>query len=385
MESITKKRRGVPVRVLVALAMLLTLLLAACGDDDAASDDGEDTAANGDTGDTSDDDWEPEWVDGVLQPLPSGWPSDDLVLVNRGEPTSRNGLLMRALRDAADPRAPVNVVVEDVPGGGGHSGWDFMKDVIEDHPDGSGVMIISMSGHTATYHQNDVPNDTGLVWEDLRMLTRLEATPYVVVLRQNAEWGETWEDLVEYARENPGAIRYMSPPVGGGVDVAMQGVLDELGISPIDGMVEQIPVGQEEGVIAVGAGEGDFAITDAGTVRPHYEAGVVNIGWTTATEVMEPFNENPDVQTAQELGFTDYYHTDLGLLIAPDAPDAHVRWFEELLREAHSDADYEAARRNTVPGVEFEFWGPDEAQEHLEFLFDLTDRVLRRLDMHIES
>lgn len=392
---------------LALAALALVALVAACGGDgtQAEPDEGDTEAeptggattepageptgaATGDGTETATEaagDWQPEWVDGVLQPLPSGFPEDSVVLVNRGDPGSRNDILMRALFDAVEPLSPVPVELDQEVGGGGHSSFEAYSSVEEQWPDGNAAMIAGMSGTVSDLHLDPVEEETGMTYEDLNWLARLEAVPYVVAIRKDAEWGSTWPELVEYAKANPGELRYVSPPVGGGVDIAMQAMLLEAGIPVSEGFVEQVPLGQEEGVIAVGAGEGDFAIADAGSVRQHWETGRVEVLFTTAGEVMEPWTDHPTFTTVHDLGITQFYQTDLALLVAPETPEDHRAWMAELIREAHANPDYEEARRQAIPGVEYEFWGPEEAQEHSDFLYELTGDVIRDLGMHIED
>lgn len=362
-------------RYIVGLVVLV-LLAAACGE-------GQEEAAPAATGadDVSVEDWEPEWVDGVLQPLPTGWPDSEIVLLSRGGPAHRNGILMRALYEAMDGRSPVSLRIQDEVQGA-HTGWADYQYVADEGPDGSIITIISMSGQISSYHQEPVEEEYGLHHSDLNILARLEAVPYVLGQRKDAPWGRSWPDLVEYAKANPMEVRYSAGTTGGGIDIVMTAILNEAGI-PAGEIINKVPAGsQSEAVVVVGAGEGDFALSDAGTIRQHWEAGVVDPLWTTSPAVMEPWDDDPGMTTANELGFTDFYSTDLALVVGTDTPELNKAWLLELVRDAWEDEEYQESRRQAIPGIDLEFWGPEQTQEHMDFLYDLTDRVLRDLGMH---
>jgi hypothetical protein len=56
--------------------------------------------------------WEPEFKDGVLQPLPDGFPSEDLTLIVADDATSAEGILMQNLVETAAQYSPVGIRAE---------------------------------------------------------------------------------------------------------------------------------------------------------------------------------------------------------------------------------------------------------------------------------
>jgi len=112
-------------------------LLVGCSQGDPGGADSTDPV------DTSD--WEPEWVDGVLQPLPDGFPEEPIVMVSRGDPGSRNGILMRQLFNVVERMAPEGVRLEDAPLTGLGS-WEELDQLNQVDSEGYRVMIVALAG-----------------------------------------------------------------------------------------------------------------------------------------------------------------------------------------------------------------------------------------------
>lgn len=378
-----RKRTG---SLRLAMSMLAALaLLAACGSDgdpSAEPGDGETGQATGGDGE-----WEPEWVDGVLQPLPSGWPDSDIVLASPGEAGSRDGIFMRHVGQAMGDKSPVDVRVEDYPDSPA-GGWGNIAQISEESSEGNIMTVINMAGTVTDAFIEPVVEETGLTYEDIRRGTvaMMESGPFVFVQRKDAPWGLSWDGLVEYIEENPGEVSYAGAH-GGALDIAMMAIWIEQGLTVgDDGQIRKLSGSSlEDLAILVGSGEADVTLLTSHVGLQHYEAGVLDVLWTTAGEVPPPWDTEEHVVTTDDLGFESVYEVDLALVAAPETPEDHIAWLAELLRAAAEDEEYLQNRADTLPGVQVNYQGPEETREYLDFLNEMTEPVVREIGIHIDD
>jgi hypothetical protein len=175
-------------------AAVLALTLAACGggtEDDAADDaDSEEAAADDEL---SAEDWEPEWVDGVLQPLPNGFPERPITLVNVDDAGTPSGLYTRAIQQAIEEGglSPVDIRISDEPraqGGTIHT----VAEIYESREGGDqGYELVSQSlaGSATDFFVEPVTEETGLTIDDLNWVVATEIVPYVMQTRHGRTVG----------------------------------------------------------------------------------------------------------------------------------------------------------------------------------------------------
>src|SRR5260370_26761411 len=58
-------------------------------------------------------DWQPVYEDGVLQPLPDGFPNQPITLLNPDSPGHDDGLYARSIQSALEDISPVSIQVRD--------------------------------------------------------------------------------------------------------------------------------------------------------------------------------------------------------------------------------------------------------------------------------
>jgi hypothetical protein len=102
----------------MVIGVTLMLILAACGtgeetssEPEASEGPGESTAAEPSEATA----WEPEYVDGVLQPLPDGFPNQEITLINADDAASADGLYVRLMQEIMnDGLSPVQINIVDL-------------------------------------------------------------------------------------------------------------------------------------------------------------------------------------------------------------------------------------------------------------------------------
>jgi tripartite-type tricarboxylate transporter receptor subunit TctC len=360
-------------RSLLAVLTIGSLLLGGCV---ASEDGGTGTTTNaGDAGS-----FEPTFVDGVLQPLPDGFPEGPITIVSTDEPGSRDGLYARTLDQALRDISPVDIIVSDEPRAQGGT-VDTMVEVRdrEGGKEGYSVIVTSILGTSTDFHTVNYEKDLGVTLEDLDFFIATEEYPYVLAQRADAPWGNDFAAFVDYGRANPGKLRYISGGVGSGVDLTMEWLLSELKID-----VTKVPAADREAAIAaVGAGEGDFTLTQPELAMAAEEQGRVVVTFASTKEAPDEWAGR--VATASdyaEYGVQDAtWGTVQGLLVPAEVDDTHVAWLYALFEAATKTADYQK-RGETQAGITLRQWSGEDANALAKTLFDFSEPVVERAGLH---
>lgn len=227
---------------------------------------------------------------------------------------------------------PVNVVNQ--PGGGGAVALTRFMNA---EPDGHTFMFGVQLGLTFS----PIVTETVYDIDDFRYAGTMVGGQFGVVTRGDAPF-ETFEELVEYGRENPMTYAQQLP-----MDQAIMEIIAEqegidLAIVPTGGGGGMAPL--------VLGGEVDFAFS-GGTHAQYTPTGDMNV-LAFLTRERSPFY--PDVPTLEELGYP-YAMDDFRSFFLPgDASDEIVAAFEDAARFATEHPDFiETTVENTLHPVVF--------------------------------
>jgi tripartite-type tricarboxylate transporter receptor subunit TctC len=163
----------------------------------------------------------------------SDFPNKPIKLIvpfNAGGATDTYG---RILANAVSKYLPKNqpVVVVNKPGAGGITG---SIDVYKADPDGYtiGLLVNGVVSIQPLYGK------TVYNYDDFKPIARVVSSPLVLIVRKDAPW-QTYEEWLEYVKQNPGKFKYAHGGVGSTLHLAMEAVTNELGIDikpvPFDG------------------------------------------------------------------------------------------------------------------------------------------------------
>lgn len=359
-----------------ALAVIAAVLMAACVQEgggtaaDAAAEEGP---------------FEAVFEDGVLQPLPDGFPEDNITIINVDEAGSRDGLYARALDQALEDISPVDIVVSDEPRAAGGT-VDTLVETRdrEGGSEGYSVIVMSILGTATDFHAVPYERDLDVTLEDINFFIATETYPYVLAQRADAEWGDTFDDFVAYGRDNPGELRYISGGVGSGVDVTMEWLLSELDIE-----VTKIPAADRDAAIAaVGGGEGDFTLTQPEIALSAEQAGRAEVIFVSTEEVPDEWADREGLASA-----ADYQEYDVaeatwgsvqGLMVPNEVPESHVLWLSALF-EAAADTEVYQQRGETQAGISLQRYSAEEANELAVTLYEFSEPVIRAVGLHWED
>ena len=193
----------------------------------------------------------------------SAYPERNIVMYCAFAAGGPTDLAMRALADAANKLLAKRVVVENRPGAGGALASQHMAQNAK--PDGYTVSQVPL-GVFRLPHMTKTTFDP---LADLTWILNVAGYEFGTMVRADAPW-KTWQELIAFARANPGKINYGSPGIGTSLHLTMDDIAAREKIQwtqvPFKGTAESVTALRGGHVNAV-AGTPAWELVDAGVVR----------------------------------------------------------------------------------------------------------------------
>jgi tripartite-type tricarboxylate transporter receptor subunit TctC len=315
-----------------------------------------------------------EFVKGVLQPLPDGFPNRPIAIMVIDDPGSSDSVYAMQLAEVAKKMSPVPILIEhrqDFSNFGLWEGVAWTKDQGKLGTDGYISFVFGVPGNVIDLLVIDMKKEVGVDQKDLRFILSAENTPYFLHQRANAPWGNTIQDLVAYAKKNPGTLRYISGGAGGGQDAAMQWYIKGLGFT----VKEIVGGGADARALAVAAGEGDVTVSRPESILPHFQGGKVKVLMVGGSEpAPSPWEGVP---SAASLGLkNDPYGTYRSLGTIAQVPESHLVWLRTLFTAAAQDEQFIANRKN-IPGLVYKIRSEEEMLKLSQNAYDFSLPVMK--------
>jgi tripartite-type tricarboxylate transporter receptor subunit TctC len=291
--------------------------------------------------------FEPKFVDGKLQPLPDGFPNMPITLINVDEAGSSSGLYVRSIQQALEGISPVDIHIADEPraaGGTVHT----LAEVTNDREGGDqGYFLVQGStiGTATDFLTEPTEKETGIAFDDVNFLITTEAAPWLILQRKDAPWGRGLDKFAEYAKAHPGEIKYISPGVGGGLDIFTTWVFDRLGVE-----VNKVPAANREAsMAAVGGGAGDVTTNNATSTLKALDR--VDVLLVSVKGVPEEFAGASSAADYPKFGIEDLsWGSFQGFILSKKVPEEHAQWLHALLAAA-AGTDVYKQKALTTPGT----------------------------------
>ena len=220
----------------------------------------------------------------------------------------------------------VNVVVRHQPGAGGALGW---SNLVNARPDGYTIM-----GNNVPHIiiQPLVREDVGYRTEQLKPVYMFQTTPIGIAVAANSQF-DTLNDLVEYARRNPGRLTVSGSGTHSGHHLALL-------------QLQQLTQSEFTYIPATGAapslsnflgGHSEVLMANSDDLVAHQrEMKILAMGTT------ERFHLLPNVPTFIEQGVGMTAGIDRGVAVPPDTPDEVVARLEAAFHAVSSDPEFRA-------------------------------------------
>lgn len=246
-------------------------------------------------------------------------------------------------------RLGVPVIVDNRGGAGGTVGTQAAAGM---EADGYTITVSTTSTHVVGPLTHDaVEYDPVEGFEHIGMIAE---TPYVMVINPNLE-AESVQDVIDYARENPGMLNFGSAGTGSTTHLAGLMFLDAT-----ETEMEHIPYGSNaEATNALMGDEVQVLFGSMPAVLSQIQSESIT---ALAVGTVDRSPELPDVPTMQEAGVADYRASLwLGLSAPAGTPQEAIDVLADSLRDAL--ADEEIAEQLRSNGAEPNPMSPDEYRE----------------------
>lgn len=253
------------------------------------------------------------------------FPSKPITMIIDQGPGGQNDVITRALSKAAEKELGKPIVCENRPGGGMIVARNY---VLKSKPDGY-TLGTGGSFNTVTWpHMQKLPFDVMTDQVDIAVYFKYT---HALCVRSDAPW-KTIEDIVAYARKNPGKFTYGTAGVGNTQHIVMERIAKKVGIK-----WSQVPFKSgSEPVLACLGGHVDAVAQGPADVIPHIQAGKLRMilglndnRWAIAPDI-------PDC--LEKYGF---YGRNYKTIIGPKGiPDQVVEKLNNAFKKAVDDPSY---------------------------------------------
>jgi tripartite-type tricarboxylate transporter receptor subunit TctC len=273
------------------------------------------------------------------------YPSKPVRLIVPFAAGGANDLVGRALQRPLARILNGTVIVENMPGAATKIG---VNEVMKAAPDGHTLLFASLASTMAYYYSGTFDSK---VHEQMVILGRSGQMAWgMLETRADAPF-KNWQELVAYAKKNPGKVSSAGPATGGMMNLI---VLETAKSAGIDVTYVPFAGGGPSGTAMLG-GHVDYRVAQPIEVVPNVRAGKTR-GIAVAFPTRLP--ELPDVPTFRELGINfDVPIFGFDLWGPPGLPPALAAQLTRAMEQAVKDPEYaELVRKLTYQPV---FLGPE--------------------------
>lgn len=294
------------------------------------------------------------------------FPTRNVELVVPYPPGGSSDALARALAPGLEKSLGGTVVVVNKPGAGGLVAATLVSKA---KPDGYTILIASSTALLLAPRFQKTEYDTLKDFTYMGLAARL--IPMILV-RTDSQW-KTFEDLLTYAKNNPGKIRYGTSGPTSGTHIAMASIAKERGVS-----WTHVPF-QGDGPVVNAILGGHIDVAGLFSVyRPHVKADKLR----PLLSLMDTRVGFPDVPTYKEAGFKFDARGVQSItgIIAPHGVDsAIVAKYENAIKSAVMSPEFQ----NTVEtqGMVADFMPAAEYRRETEEGYHSAGRMLKEIGL----
>lgn len=254
------------------------------------------------------------------------YPKSDIEIIVPYAAGGATDLIARAFEQVLPKYLPnsVHVAIVNMAGGGTVTG---MTSLYGEDPDGYTIGCIAGAPLSITPHMGN----TEYSFDSFTSLAQVTAIPQVLAVAADSEW-ETIQDVITYAKSNPGSFSY---GVGGATNVP------NLAFSQLL-MKEELEMqcitynGNAEVLTAFLGGHVDAYTGAASDIRAYVETGEAKILLNMGTIAGDYYADAP---TMEDLGYDSLGDAYVGFVAPADLPDEIQEILEDAFEKALKDEE----------------------------------------------
>jgi tripartite-type tricarboxylate transporter receptor subunit TctC len=273
------------------------------------------------------------------------FPNKPLTYVIAFNPGGESDIFARAQQPLLEKILGQKVVVSYKIGGGGAVGW---ADLLKQKPDG-----YTFTGHNLPHiilQPLTTPN-SGYKTKEITPVYTFMSTPCILAVNAKSPF-KTIEDLVKFAKANPGATLIGGSASASANEIA-QKVFDKLaGIK-----TTYIPFTGSGDAIPALLGSHVSALMTYTTMGNQYE-GEVRV---LAVAADKRVSSLPNIPTFKELGYDLVEGAFRGAAVPPGTPDSVKKVLADAFEKVNKDPEF--ARKMEASGFKLEFFGPEASEK----------------------
>lgn len=253
---------------------------------------------------------------------------------------------------------------------GGAGGTPAVSEVIGAKPDGYKIIYLNNSYFSITAKTQKLAFDPYV----LVPLINFTEVRVGLIVKGDSPW-KTFAQLVDYAKQNPGKLRWNHAGRGLGNHIVSLLLFRKAGVDTID-----IPYKGSPAQLAALLGEHvDAASMVFAAVADHVKAGTVRY---LVTYGDRRYPVTPDVPTVIELGSTSLI-TFSGIYVHKDTPDNIRKTLFEAFKKTYEDPDFKKGMDGIGEGMRF--GGPDFINESIKKDIEVAVPILKELGLYVEG
>jgi len=294
------------------------------------------------------------------------FPNRTITIVVPWPAGGRSDTYARGLAPLLEEELGVPVIVSNHPGASSVMG---ARAVLNAGSDGYTLLSLS-SGSNAYKITREPPLDV----DRFRIVCSYVYEPYYHVVKADSQF-QSWQDLIDHAKENPGDIKFGTGGVGIDDDLIIREIMDRVGVE-----FTLVPYwGDAPVIVDVLAGELDAGYGVMSPIYPHLEAGNLKLIAIGSAERNPDF---PDVPTFNELGF-DLVWEYFGTIAAPEGTPDEVL---DILSDAFEKAVNSPEFQDMMNGLKTngEFWDREKAQAEFDKAAEWQMEFARKHGLSLE-
>ena len=289
------------------------------------------------------------------------YPARPITVVVGYAPGGPTDLIMRALSETAGKILNQPVAVVYKPGGASSVSLSLLKN---EKPDGYTIGLMAVGGVRAAMMQKLSYDPI----EDFTHIMEFGEYQFGMAVQAGAPW-KSLDQFVQYAKDNPGKIRYASPGVGTGGHLGMERLAMDLGIK-----WTQLPYeGDSQVITALMGGHVEAGVGAAGGWKDYADAGKLRL---LAIFTEKRASNFPEVPTLAE-GYRIVVPGPMGIVGPKGLPEPIVAKLHETFKKCMENPTFITTAQKF--GISDVYRSPQDFKQYLRKMVDEESGMIKSL------